>query len=147
MFSALTVPFGVKLLFNTVKLKPGVTVDDVELALAEMCNVVKETYGHERGGFVAGQVFRFAGFASAEGSIGAAASPAAAPDHDLVIATNWRSFEQHERSHADAVFKAKFAALARMCSATHELGYEMLWQGAPEAPQAQAAGAGGVAAG
>lgn len=140
MFGPLTIPFGVKLLFNTVKLKPGVTVDDVELALAEMCNVVKEAYGHERGGFVAGQVFRFAGFASAEGSIGAPASAGATPDHDLVIATYWRSFEQHERSHADAVFKAKFAALADLCSATHELGYEMLWQGAPE-PEGTAAAA------
>jgi hypothetical protein len=139
MFGPLTVPFGVKLLFNTVKLKPGVTVDDVELALAEMCNVVKETYGHERGGFIAGQVFRFAGFASAEGSIGAPAAAGAAPEHDLVIATYWRSFEQHERSHADPVFKAKFAALAELCSATHELGYEMLWQGAPEAQGATAA--------
>jgi hypothetical protein len=140
MFGPLTVPFGVKLLFNTVKLKPGVTIDDVEVALAEMCNVVKETYGDERGGFIAGQVFRFAGFASAEGSIGAAAA-GAAPDHDLVIATYWRSFEQHERSHADPVFKAKFAALAELCSATHELGYEMLWQGAPEAREPAAAAA------
>lgn len=130
MFGSLVIPFGAKLLFNTVKLKPGVTLDDVELALAEMCNVVKETYGHEAGGFIAGQVFRFAGFASAEGSIGA--TTGAAPDHDLVIATYWRSFEQHERSHADAVFKAKFSALAELCSATHELGYDLLWQGAPE---------------
>ena len=138
MFGPITVPFGVKLLFNTVKLKPGVTTDDVELALAEMCNVVKETYGHERGGFVAGQVFRFAGFASAEGSVGAGAA-GSAPAHDLVIATYWRSFEQHERSHADAVFKAKFSALADMCSATHELGYELLWQGAAENKDAGAA--------
>jgi hypothetical protein len=141
MFGPINVPFGAKLLFNTVKLKPGVTIDDVELALAEMCNVVKETYGHERGGFIAGQVFRFAGFASAEGSIGPASAAGAAPDHDLVIATYWRSFEQHERSHADAVFKAKFSALAQMCSATHELGYEMLWQGAPEAKEAAATAA------
>lgn len=138
MFGPLTIPFGAKLLFNTVTLKPGVTVDDVEVALAEMCSVVKETYGNEGGGFIAGQVFRFAGFASAEGSIGAASAAGAAPAHDLVIATYWRSFEQHERSHADAVFKAKFAALAEMCSATHELGYELLWQGAPDAHDAGA---------
>ena len=61
MFGPVTIPYGVKLLFNTVKLKPGVTYDDVELALAEMCNVVKETYGGDKGGFVAGQVFRFSG--------------------------------------------------------------------------------------
>ena len=133
MFGPLTIPFGARLLFNTVKLKPGVTVDDVELALAEMCNVVKDTYGDERGGFIAGQVFRFAGFASEEGTMGA---PATDADHDLVIATYWRSFEQHERSHADTVFKAKFSALAEMCSETRELGYEMLWQGAPEGAKA-----------
>jgi len=139
MFGPITIPYGVKLLFNTVKLKPGVTYDDVEIALAEMCNVVKETYGGDKGGFVAGQVFRFSGFVSDEGSIHA---PQGA-DHDLVIVTYWRSFEQHERSHADSVFKARFSALAEMCSDTRELGYDMLWQGAPEPADA---GAGAVTA-
>lgn len=136
MFGPITIPFGVKLLFNTVKLKPGVTVDDVEVVLAEMCNVVKETYGGDKGGFVAGQVFRFAGFASAEGSLHAGASGA---DHDLVIATYWRSFDEHERSHADAVFREKFAALGTLCSHTSELGYELLWQGVPEERKGPAA--------
>ncbi len=131
MFGPITIPFGAKLLFNTLKLKPGVTYDDIELALAEMCNVVKETYGGEKGGFIAGQVFRFSGFVSAEGSLGGA--QASSPNgHDMVIATYWRSFDEHERSHADAVFKAKFGALAELCVETHELGYEMMWQGAPE---------------
>ena len=129
MFGAITVPFGVKLLFNTVKLKPGVTYDDVELALAEMCSVVKDTYGGDKGGFVAGQVFRYAGFVSDEGSMGASRDA----DHDLVIATYWRSFEEHERSHADAVFREKFGALLQMCTEAKELGYDLLWQGAPEA--------------
>ena len=69
MFGPVTVPFGVKMLFNTIKLKPGVAMDDVELALGEMCNVVKETYGGDKGGFVAGQVFNFSGFVSDEGSL------------------------------------------------------------------------------
>lgn len=128
MFGPITIPFGAKLLFNTVKLKPGVTYEDVELALAEMCSVVKETYGGDKGGFIAGQVFRFSGFVSDEGTLGA---PRGA-DHDLVIATYWRSFEEHERSHADAVFREKFAGLAQYCTGSQELGYEMLWQGAPE---------------
>lgn len=128
MFGPITVPFGAKLLFNTVKLKPGVDYDDVQLALAEMCSVVKETYGGDKGGFIAGQVFRFSGFVSNEGSLGGTQGT----DHDLVIATYWRSFDEHERSHADSVFKAKFSELAEMCTETHELGYELLWQGAPE---------------
>jgi hypothetical protein len=132
MFGPITIPFGAKLLFNTVKLKPGVTADDVEEALGEMCNVVKATYGDAEGGFIAGQVFRFAGFLSAEGSLGGADAPTQA-DHDLVIVTYWRSFEQHERSHADAVFRSKFGALAQFCTETRELGYDMLWQGVPEA--------------
>jgi len=131
MFGPITVPFGAKMLFNTVKLKPGVTIDDVEEALAEMCSVVKDTYGDDKGGFVAGQVFRFAGFISDEGSVSPGASGSDV-GHDLVIATYWRSFEQHERSHADAVFREKFGALARMCTETRELGYELLWQGEPE---------------
>ncbi len=128
MFGPITIPFGVKLLFNTIKLKPGVTYDDVELALAEMCNVVKETYGGDKGGFIAGQVFRFSGFVSAEGSLGGTSSA----DHDLVIATYWRSFDEHERSHADAAFKAKFSALEQMCEHTDEFGYDLIWQGVPE---------------
>jgi hypothetical protein len=128
MFGPITIPYGAKLLFNTVKFKPGVTYDDIELAMAEMCNVVKETYGGDKGGFIAGQVFRFSGFLSDEGSLG---KPGAA-NHDLVIATYWRSFDEHERSHADAVFKEKFSALAQMCVHTEELGYDMMWQGAPE---------------
>ena len=130
MFDAVSVPFGAKMLFNTVKVKPGVSFDDVELALGEMCNVVKDTYGGDKGGFIAGQVFRFSGFVSAQGSLNERRDA----DEHLAIVTFWRSFEEHERSHADEVFKAKFAALASLCSETMELGYEMLWQGEPEAP-------------
>jgi len=129
MFEAITIPFGSKMLFNTVRLKPGVSVDDVELALGEMCNVVKDTYGGDKGGFVAGQVFRFSGFLSDEGSLNATK---AADDH-VAIVTYWRSFAEHEKSHADKVFKAKFAALGELCTDSKELGYDMLWQGEPEA--------------
>lgn len=135
MFGPITIPFGAKMLFNAVKLKPGVTLDDVELAVGEMCNVVKETYGGDKGGFIAGQVFRFSGFASEEGSLGSARDS----DHDVAIVTYWRSFDEHERSHADSVFKAKFAALGELCTDSKELGYEMLWQGVPETEGAEAA--------
>jgi len=128
MFEPITVPFGAKMLFNTVKLRPGVAFEDVELAVGEMCNVVKETYGGDKGGFLAGQVFRFTGFVSDEGSLDASRSA----DEHFVIVTYWRSFEEHEKSHADEVFAQKFGALAQMCSDSKELGYEMLWQGAPE---------------
>ena len=128
MFDAISIPFGARMLFNTIKLKPGVEMDDVELALGEMCNTVKETYGGDKGGFIAGQVFKFSGFASAEGSL---SKPKTTEDH-IVIVTYWRSFEEHERSHADTVFKAKFDALAAMCTDSRELGYELLWQGVPE---------------
>ena len=128
MFGPITIAFGSKMLFNAVKLKPGVTIEDVELAIGEMCNVVKETYGGDKGGFIAGQVFRFSGFVSEEGSLGNARDS----DHDVAIVTYWRSFEEHEKSHADAIFTSKFEAMAAMCSETKELGYDMLWQGAPE---------------
>ena len=126
MFGPITLPFGVKMLFNSVRLKPNVTFEDVELAVGELCSVVKETYGGDKGGFVAGQVFKFSGFVSNEGSL---TESKTADDH-YVIVTYWRSFEDHERSHANEVFANKFAALAVMCSDTKELGYDMLWQGA-----------------
>jgi hypothetical protein len=113
------------MLFNTVKLKPNVTFEDVELAVGELCSVVKETYGGDKGGFIAGQVFKFSGFVSNEGSL----SEFKTADDHYVIVTYWRSFEDHERSHANEVFTNKFAALAAMCSDTKELGYDMLWQG------------------
>ena len=128
MFDPVSIPFGAKMLFNTVKLKPGVNFEEVELALGEMCNVVKNTYGGDKGGFIAGQVFKFTGFLSDEGSMNALK---VADDH-VAIVTYWRSFEEHEKSHADSVFKAKFAALAAMCTDSKELGYEMLWQGDSE---------------
>lgn len=126
MFGPITVPFGAKMLFNTVTLKPHVTFEDIELAVGELCSIVKETYGGEKGGFIAGQVFRFSGFLSDQGSLTESKS---ADDH-YVIVTYWRSFEDHERSHANEIFTRKFAALAALCSETRELGYDMLWQGA-----------------
>lgn len=128
MFGPITLPFGAKMLFNTVTLKPGVTFEDVELAVGELCSVVKGTYGGDKGGFLAGQVFKFSGFVSNEGSL----STLKTADDHYVIVTYWRSFEDHERSHADEIFTNKFAALAAMCSDTKELGYDMLWQGAAE---------------
>ncbi len=128
MFTPVTIPFGAKLLFNTLKLKPGASMDDIELALGEMCNVVKDTYGGDKGGFIAGQVFRFSGFVSDEGSLSASRTD----DDHLAIVTYWRSFDAHEKSHADATFKAKFSALAQYCTDSKELGYDMLWQGEPE---------------
>ncbi|MDP2143736.1 MAG: hypothetical protein Q8J80_06340 [Gallionella sp.] len=128
MYSPVTIPFGAKMLFNTVRLKPDTQFEDVELALAEMCNVVKDTYGGDKGGFIAGQVYQFSGFVSDEGSLGESRDG----DKHLAIVTYWRSFEEHEKSHADHVFKAKFEALAELCTDSKELGYDMLWQGEPE---------------
>lgn len=128
MFGPLTVPFGCVMLYNVVKLKEGVTVEDVELTLGELCNLVKNTYGDDKGGFIGGQVYKFSGFVSDEGSI---ASSRQTEDH-ISIVTYWQSFDQHEKSHADKTFKAKFDELAAYASETYEIGYEMLWQGEPE---------------
>ena len=125
MFGPITVPFGAKMLFNTVRLKPHVTFEDVELAVGELCSVVKATYGGDKGGFIAGQVFKFSGFVSDQGSL----TESKTADNHYVIVTYWRSFEDHERSHADEIFTNTFTALAAMCSDTKELGYDMLWQG------------------
>ena len=136
MYEPIEIPFGCVMMFNVVDLKDGVTVSDVELALGEMCNVVKNTYGDEEGGFIAGQVYKYSGFVSAEGSVGEApdGNEAAAKikQGELAIVTFWKSFEQHEKSHADKTFNDKFSALVEFCDETYELGYEMLWQGVPE---------------
>lgn len=138
MYGPVTIPFGAKMLFNMVKLRPGVTIDDVEEALAEMCEVVKGNYGGDKGGFYAGQVFRLAGFLSAGGSLHGGGGGTPAADHDLVIVTYWRSFDEHERSHADQLFRQKFDAVGAHCTESRELGYDMLWQGVHEQPEAAA---------
>ncbi len=125
MFGPITIPFGTKMLFNTVKLKPGVKFDQLEMAVGEMCMVVKQTYGGDKGGFIAGQVYKFSGFVSLEGSM----NPAQTADEHYVIVTYWKSFEDHERSHADELFHKTFSAVVDMCTDTMELGYDMLWQG------------------
>ena len=128
MYSPVIIPFGAKMLFNTATIEPGVAFEDVEVALAEMCNVVKDTYGGDKGGFIAGQVYEFSGFVSDEGSL----SDSRSAEKHIAIVTYWKSFEEHERSHADKAFKDKFAALAELCVETKDLGYDMLWQGALE---------------
>ena len=50
--------------------------------MGEMCNVVKETYGGDKGGFLAGQVFKFSGFVSDEGSLG---ETAPAEEHYAIV--------------------------------------------------------------
>lgn len=131
MFEPLNIPFGCVMLYNVVKLKEGVVVEDVELTLGELCNVVKNTYGDDKGGFIGGQVYKFSGFVSDEGSI---ASKKQTEDH-IAIVTFWQSYEQHEKSHADKIFKEKFDELAEEASETYEIVYEMLWQGTPEGEQ------------
>ena len=132
MFGPIEIPFGCSMLFNVVDLKEGVTIEDVELLLGEMCNVVKNNYGDDAGGFIGGQVYRNAGFISEEGSVQGAAAGSSQNMGDIAIITYWKSFEQHEASHADAAFKEKFDKLAEYCNTTFEVGYEMLWQGLAE---------------
>lgn len=135
MFNPISIPFGCVMLFNIVDLKDGVSISDVELVLGEMCNVVKNNYGDDNGGFIGGQVYRNAGFISAEGSVGESADKEKRVQQnmgDIVIVTYWNSFDQHEKSHADELFKKHFSRLEEYCDHTFEVGYEMLWQGVPE---------------
>ena len=67
MFGPITVPYDSVMLFNVCKLKEGVKFDEVEMAIADVCSKTKDT----QDGFIAGQVFSYAGFISPEGSIGA----------------------------------------------------------------------------
>jgi hypothetical protein len=54
MYYPINIPFGGVMLFNVVKFKEGATIDDTEMEPGEMCNVVKESYGDDQGGIVAG---------------------------------------------------------------------------------------------
>lgn len=124
MFNPIKVPADSKMLYNVVKLKPGVTMDDVELTVGQMCNVVKNTYP----GFIAGQVLKFAGFISDEGSVNSVKKT----DDHIAIITYWESFEEHEESHSNELFKAHFEELVEMSDEAYEIGYEIIWQGEKE---------------
>jgi len=128
MYHPITIPAESKMLLNIVKLKEGITVEDIELLLGEMCNIVKNKYGGDNGGFIAGQVFKSAGFISKEGSFASDKKD----EENIAIVTYWRSFEQHEKSHADHAFSEKFNQLAEYCAETYEIGYDLLWQGEPD---------------
>ena len=124
MFGKITIPFDSVMLYNVVKLKEGVSMDDVEVQIGTMCNIVKNKYKE----FIAGQVFKYSGFVSDEGSIG----DYGPEGNHLAIITYWKSFDEHERSHADEDFKNAFCGLVEFCTETKELGYELLWQGEQE---------------
>ncbi len=128
MFETINIPFGCVMLFNVLQLKEDVALSDVELALGEMCNTVRENYGGDRGGFLGGQIFKYAGFVSQQGSFDTDREI----NNHVVIVTYWQSFEQHESSHIDRLFKEKFSVLQEYCEDIYEIGYEMLWQGIPQ---------------
>lgn len=121
MFGPVTIPAESVMLYNVVKPKPGVTREDLELALGEMCYIVKENYPE----FIAGQVWQFAGFVSDAGSVD---SSQETEDH-IAIVTFWQDFESHERSHKDEMFNQAFSELLEMCDDAYEIGYQLLWQG------------------
>lgn len=121
MFEPVEIPADAVMLYNVVKPKPGVTREDLELALGEMCYIVKENYPE----FIAGQVWQFAGFISDEGSVD---STQQTEDH-IAIITYWQDFDSHERSHKDQAFNQAFGELLEMCDDAYEIGYQLLWQG------------------
>ena len=124
MFDKISIPYESVMLFNIVKLKENVTIEDVEGLIGEMCFVVKNNYP----GFKAGQVFKYSGFISDEVSVGDFGKEG----NHLAIVTYWDSFEEHERSHSHETFKELCSNLVEFCDEARELGYELLWQGEQE---------------
>ena len=52
MFGPITIPYESVMMYNVARLKQDIDFDDVELAVAEMCSLVKETYPV----FIAGRI-------------------------------------------------------------------------------------------
>jgi len=91
MFGPITVPYEAVMLYNVCKLKEGVEWnEDLEFAIGEMCNVVRTTYDD----FIAGQVLKYAGFISDEGSVG----DYGPEGNHFALITYWKSFES-QKSH------------------------------------------------
>ena len=122
MFGPITIPYEAVMLYNVCKLKDGLEwSDELEFAIGEMCTVVKETY-HD---FIAGQVLKYAGFISQEGSVGGYGPEG----NHFALITYWKSFDAHEGSHRAERFMKAFGGVLEYCSDTKELGYEIMWQG------------------
>ena len=121
MFQPITVPYESVMLLNDCRLKDGVEFEDVELAIAEVCSKTKDT----QDGFIAGQVFSYAGFISPEGSIGEHESET---PHFLLV-TYWKDFDTHEESHQYPPIEEAFGELLTFLSSSKELGYKLEWQG------------------
>ena len=122
MFGPITIPYEAVMLYNVCKLKDGLEwSDELEFAIGEMCTVVKETY-HD---FIAGQVLKYAGFISQEGSVGGYGPEG----NHFALITYWKSFDAHEASHRAERFMKAFGGVLEFCSETKELGYEIMWQG------------------
>jgi len=98
MFGDIKVPFDSVMLYNVAKLKEGITISDVEEHLGTMCNIVKNKYK----GFLAGQVFEYAGFVSKEGSVG----DLGPEGNHIAIITYWTSFDDYVDWYADIINKA-----------------------------------------
>ena len=104
MFGPITIPYEAVMLYNVCRLKDGVAwSDDLEFAIGEMCTVVKETYDE----FIAGQVLKYAGFVSEEGSVG----NFGAEGNHFALITYWKSFEAHEESHRAELFLKAFGGV------------------------------------
>ena len=122
MFGPITIPYEAVMLYNVCKLKDDLEwSDELEFAIGEMCTVVKESYDD----FIAGQVLKYAGFISQEGSVG----DYGPEGNHFALITYWKSFDAHEASHRAERFMKAFGGVLEYCSDTKELGYQIMWQG------------------
>jgi hypothetical protein len=113
------------------------TSHEFPVAFALNNGMFESVVSADDGGFIAGQVFKSSGFISENGSLNGAHDGHGCLGDELsgkhiAIVTYWRSFDQHEQSHTDTLFREKFNNLKNMCDDTFEIGYDLLWQGEPE---------------
>ena len=113
---------------NTVIIKEGYTVDDLQERVAELCENVK-TY-HSETGFVGGFVALNSGMVSNEGSTIGQAVESDLKGREAIITTFWNTFEDHEASHRSETFQPLFLKVLELCeNGNEEVAYEMLWSG------------------
>lgn len=124
MFRPITIPGQSVMMFNRLRMKKDVDIDEIEEVVGDICNIMNNTFGNNEGGFYAGQFFHSLGKIDNE-----TGDVVDRGRRHLIITTFWKSIDHHKQSHLNKALIKEFHKLDELCDEHSEYAYENLWQG------------------